>query len=282
MLSTHYSLTAEVNRQTALESQIAQLQTDISSGTKVHVASDDPAAAARIATIGRQQSDNAVYASNVSNAQAVTALVDTNLQSVQTALNRVKELTLSASNGTMNDSDRAAVVTELQGIAQDIDSYSKQTDSSGNPLFVQSDAATQIPIGKGVTVAAGDTYNSAFGGVTLKDGSSTSIADIITNAINGIQNNDSTVINNSLDAIDAATNHVSDAQADIGVRETRLNNASDALANAKTDLASERSGLEDTDATEAYATLSNKMTILNAAQSVLATLGKISLFDKIS
>jgi flagellar hook-associated protein 3 FlgL len=282
MLSTHYSLTAEVNRQTALESQIAQLQTDISSGTKVHVASDDPAAAARIATIGRQQADNTVYASNVSMAQSITSLVDTNLQSVQTALNRVKELALSASNGTMNDSDRAAVVTELQGIAQDLTSYSTQTDSSGNPLYIQGTTPTQIPIGKGITVAAGDSYSDVWGNVTLKDGSTSSIADIVNSTISAIQNNDSAGMATSLDSIDSATNHISDAQADIGVRETRLNNASDSLANTKTDLASERSVLEDTDATEAYATLSNKMTILNAAQSVLATLGKISLFDKIS
>ena len=46
MLSTSYSLTAEINRQSALESSIAQLQTNISSGIQVHVASDDPLAAA--------------------------------------------------------------------------------------------------------------------------------------------------------------------------------------------------------------------------------------------
>jgi flagellar hook-associated protein 3 FlgL len=285
MLNTQYSLTAEIQRQQALASQIAQLQTDISSTVKIHVASDDPQAAARIAQIGRQQADQTTYATNVKQGQAITALVDTNLQSVQTAIGRVKELMLQASNGTMNADDRTAAITEMQGIASDLKTYAAQTDSSGNPLYATG-AATQIPIGDGTTVAAGDSYDEVFGSVTLKDGSTTSIDDIVSNAIAALQTTDDTARGTaaaaSLDALDAASTHISDAQSDLGVREGRFNAASDALADSATDLKVERSGLEDTDITDAYATMSNKMTILNAAQSVLAQINKISLFDKIS
>jgi len=282
MLSTSYSLTAEVNRQAALETQIAQIQDDISSGVKIHVASDDPQAAARIATIGRQQANQSVYASNVKIAQSTASLVDTNLSGVTTSLNRAKELMLQASNGTMNADDRTAAITELQGIASDLASASTATDSSGNALYVQNGAATQIPIGDGTTVAAADSYDEVFGSVTLKDGSTSSIADIMNAAITSLQNNDTTGISTSLDSLDAASTHIADAQSDIGVRETRLNNASDSLANSAVDLTTERSGFESTDLTAAAATLSSKMTTLNAAQSVLATIGKLSLFDKIS
>lgn len=281
MLDTRYSLSSEISRQKALESQIAQLQTDISSGVKVHVASDDPQAAARIAQIGRQQANEAIYATNVKQAQATSSLVDSSLQSVQTALNRAKELMLTASNGTMNADDRQAAIVELQGIQKDLGTYANQVDSSGNPLYVKNGQPTQIPIANGVTVAAADSYDAVFGSVTLKDGSTTSIDSIIGTAITSLQNNAANY-QDSLDALDAAATHIDTAQSDIGVRETRLNNASDALATSDTDLKVERSGLEDTDATEAYATLSSKMTVLNAAQSVLAAIGKISLFDKIN
>ena len=194
MLSTSYSLTAEINRQATLESQIAQLQTNISSGVQVHVASDDPLAAAQIATIGRQQANESVYTANVKVAQATTSLVDTNLTGVQTSLNRAKELMLEASNGTMNDSDRTAAITELQGIASDLDSAANQTDVSGNPLFVKGTAATQIPIGNGTTVAAGDSYDEVFGSVTLKDGSTTSIASVLAASIAALQTTDPTAI----------------------------------------------------------------------------------------
>ncbi len=286
MLSTSYSLTAEINRQSALEASIAQLQTNISSGIQVHVASDDPQAAAQIATIGRQQADETVYASNVKVAQATTSLVDSNLTGVTTSLNRAKELMLEASNGTMNDTDRAAAITELQGIASSLNTAATATDASGNPLFVKGSAATQIPIGNGTTVAAADSYDEVFGSVTLADGSTTSIASVLSSSIAALQTTDATArttaVNSSLDALDASATHISDAQSDIGVRETQLNNASDALASSALNLTDERSGFESTDVTAAAATLSSKMTTLNAAQSVLASLSKISLFDKIS
>jgi flagellin-like hook-associated protein FlgL len=286
MLSTSYSLTAEINRQSALETSIAQLQTNISSGIQVHVASDDPMAAAQIASIGRQQANETVYASNVKVAQATTSLVDTNLSSVQTSLNRAKELMLEASNGTMTDSARTAAITELQGIASSLNTAATATDSSGNPLFVQGSAATQVPIGNGTTVAAADSYDEVFGSVTLADGSTTSIADVMSAAITALQTTDATArttaVNSSLDALDASADHITDAQSDIGLRETQLNNTADALANSAINLTDERSGFESTDLTAAAATLSSKMTTLNAAQSVLATLSKISLFDKIT
>jgi flagellar hook-associated protein 3 FlgL len=173
----------------------------------------------------------------------------------------------------------------MQGIASDLKTYAAQTDSSGNPLYAAG-SPTQIPIGDGTTVAAAESYDQVFGSVTLKDGSTTSIDDIVSNAITALQTTDDTARGTaaaaSLDALDAASTHISDEQSDLGVREGRFNAASDALADSATNLKVERSGLEDTDITDAYATMSNKMTILNAAQSVLAQINKISLFDKIS
>jgi flagellar hook-associated protein 3 FlgL len=286
MLNTQYSLQAAINRQTALQNQIAQLNYNISSGIKVHVASDDPQAAARIAQIGQQQSDATVYTANINQATATSALVDSNLQGVQTAIGQMKELMLQASNGTMNDSDRAAMVTSLQSIQTTLQNYASQKDSSGNPLYVQNGQAPLIPIGPNTNVAAADSYDDVFGSVTLKDGSTTSLDDIVSNAIAALQNTDptaqSTAISNSLDAIDAASTHISNAQSDIGVRENQISNASDALNTSITNLKIERSGLEDDDPTQDYSDMMNKMTILNAAQSVMVTIGKNSLFDKIT
>ncbi len=286
MLNTQYSLQSEINRQQALEAQIAQLQTDISSGVKVHVASDDPQGAARISQIGRQQADEGIYANNVKQGQAITSLIDTNLSGVQNALIQAKTLMLQASNGTMSPTDRQAIITSLQGIQKDLQNASVQTDSSGNPLFVQGVQPTQIPIGNNTAVAAGDSYDDVFGSVTISKGTNlgkiVSIDSIISDAISSLQPGSTMPMADAMDELDDAAAHISAAQSDLGVREGRFNAASDALATSATDLKAERSGLEDTDATAAYAEMSSKMTILNAAQSVLASLNKVSLFDKIN
>jgi len=286
MLNTSYSLTSQIKNQQALENQISDLNYDISSTVKVHVASDDPAAAAQIAQLGRQQSANAVYASNVTNAQATTSLVDTGLSSIQTSLQRAKELMLSASNGTMSADDRSAAITELQGIQQSLQTAAQATDASGNLLYAKG-SPTQIPIGDGVTVAAGESYDDVFGTVSLSGGGTSSLDTILGNAISSLQGDSSgtlnqTAVNSAMTALDDASTHISNAQSDLGVRETRLNNAADDLATDKTNLATSRSALEDTDVTEAYTQMQQKMTILNAAQSMLAQISKTSLFDKLS
>jgi flagellar hook-associated protein 3 FlgL len=287
MLSSAYQTTVEIRRQQALEQQISQLQTDISSGTKVNVASDDPTAFSRISTIDRQSSNETVYATNVKTAQAINSQLDTNLGGVQTSLTQVNELLIQAANGTMNATDRAALVTQLQGIQQDISTASQATDSSGNPLFYPGSAAPLIPVGKGVNLAASDSADQVFGSVTLRSSTTTpaptsSINDILSAAITAVQGGDQAGMQSSLLDVGAALDHITVAQSDVGVRGARFNTLSDALATSATNLAVERSGLSDTDATAAYATLSNKMTVLSAAQTVLAQLGKISLFDKIS
>lgn len=286
MLSTSYSISSAVKNQQSLENQISDLNYDISSGVKIHVASDDPSAAAQIAQLGRQQSSNAVYSSNVTNALSTTSLVDTSLSNIQTSLQQAKELMLSASNGTMTADQRSSAITQLQGIQQTLQAAAKATDASGNPLYATG-AATQIPIGDGVTIAAGDSYDDVFGSVSLSSGGTSSLDTILSNAISSLQGNSSgtlnqTDVNNAMDALDDASTHISDAQSDLGVRETRLNNASDDLATDKTNLATSRTALEDTDVTEAYTQMSEKMTILNAAQAMLATISKTSLFDKLS
>jgi len=287
MLNTQFSLQSEINRQQALEAQIAQLQIDISSGTKVHVASDDPQAAARIAQIGRQQSDEGVYAGNVKQGQAITSLIDTNLGGVQNALIQAKTLMLQAKTGTMSDNDRQAIITSLQGIQQDLQNAAAQKDSSGNPLFVKGTQPTQIPIGTNTNIAAADSYDEVFGSVTVTSGKNSakivSIDSIIADAISSLQPGGGPIsMDDATNQLDDAASHISMAQSDLGVRESRFDAASDALATSATDLKAERSGLEDTDATAAYAEMSSKMTILNAAQSVLASLNKVSLFDKIN
>lgn len=276
-----YNINSQITQQQTLARQIAQLQTDISTGVKIHAASDDPAAAARIARIQITQSDNAVYTTNVNTAKSVAGLVDTSLSGLTTSMTRAKELMLSVANQTLNASDRAAIVTELQGIAADVATASTATDSSGQPLYATGGTALSIPIGRATNVAPGESYSAVFEGVPRSDGSTGSIADILQSAIAAASSGDQTAIQASISDVGNAGTQIDDAQADAGVRSARINAAGDTLANAATDLSDERSGLESTDVTEAAATLSQKMTTLSAAQSILAQLSKTSLFDKL-
>lgn len=278
--STRYRALSEINQQTELSKQIAQLQDSVSTGKRLSAASDDPAAAARISDIRQTQADQVVWTNNVNMGTSISSAVDSSLSNISSLLNRAKELVLSGRNDTTSDTDRTAITTELQSIVTSLNSAQTATDPTGAPLYPTT-TPLAIPVSDTLSLPATASRDSVFGGITTANGTQ-SIQDIINGAITAI-NGDSatraTDIQTSLDSLDAATAHITQVQADQGVREQRFTAASDALNDSGTDLATERSGLEDTDLTYALSEFQSKQTSLQAAQTLFAQTNKSTLFD---
>jgi flagellar hook-associated protein 3 FlgL len=280
---TKYSISTEVSRQQRLSAQIAQIQTDISSGVKIHVASDDPLAARRIAQIQATQSSQTQWASNITVAKQVSSQLEDSLSSVTNTLVRAKELMLKGNTDTASATDRVSVATELQGIVGELDTVAAATDFTGTPLYAKTGTTpAAIPVGPNLALAASDSYDRVFGQVTLADGTTTDIKTILTKAIAALQGNDKSGMTTATASIDAAQAHISVVTTDAGVRTQRISDADDRLSTAKIDLADERSSLESTDVTAAAADLVQKKTQLDAAQAILAQLSRSTLFDKLS
>ncbi|WP_419827986.1 flagellin [Sphingomonas sp.] len=280
---TRYSITTEVARQQRLSADIAQIQTDISSGIKIHTASDDPIAARRIAQIQATQSSQTQWTSNITVAKQVSSQLEDSLGSVTTALVRAKELMLKGNTDTAGAADRDSVATELQGIMAELDTVGASTDFTGTPLYARTGTSpAAIPVGPDLAIAASDSYDRVFGQVTLADGTTTDIKTILTGAITALRGNDDAGMTKAAAGIDAAQAHISVVTTDAGVRTQRITAAEDRLATAKISLADERSSLESTDVTAAAADLIQKKTQLDAAQAILAQLSRSTLFDKLS
>jgi len=280
---TRYRLTAEINRQTSLSSQIARLQSDISNKTRLQVASDDPAASARVAEIGRTQANEKQWSANIDAASALAARVDSTMTSVANSIDRAVELMTQASSDTLNETDRAAITTELRGIADDLTSYAAQKDSRGQPLFPDGDPIS-VPVGDGITIAATASKSKVFG-VSVGGGTQDMIT-MIGNAADAVDLTDDTARKaaaaDSLTAINAASDHISNVRGEQGVRAARLDSAGARLDTNATTLAAERSGLEDTDLTKSVAELQSKLLTLEAAQATFARLSQTSLFDRLN
>jgi flagellar hook-associated protein 3 FlgL len=280
---TNFSIDTEVSRQKKLSDQIANLQTQISGGTRVNKPSDDPVAMRRIAQILTTQASQQTWSSNITIANQISSQVEDNLNSVQTQLTRAKELILQAKTGTGSPEDRAASAAELQGIIGELDTLSNATDFTGQPLYAATGTSpVAIPVGDNLALNAAESYDRVFGSVTLKDNSTTSIKALLTSAVTAIQNGDTAAMADAADAVDSAASHVSVKLSDAGVRTQRIQTAQDRLETAKIDLEDERSSLQDTDVTAASAALIQKKTQLDAAQAILAQLSKTTLFDKLA
>ena len=278
--STRYRAVSEINRQTDLSKQIAQLQESVSTGKRLSAASDDPGAAQRISEIRQSQADQVVYTNNANMGTSISSAVDSSLGSISDLLNRAKELVLNGRNDTTSSTDRNAITQELQSIITSLNSVSTANDPTGAPLYPTADPL-RIPVSDTLSLPATARRDEVFDSVATAGGTK-SLQQILGNAIAAVNGNSATRatdVQTSLDAIDAASAHITQIQTDQGVRGQRFDAAKEALDASGEDLTVERNGLEGTDLTYALSEFQSKQTSLQAAQTLFAQTNKSTLFD---
>lgn len=279
--ATRYHAQAQINRQAKLGAEIARLQTEISTEKKVQVASDDPIAAARISELRRAQGDQTVWKRNIETAKAVAAQVDTAMGNIADIFNRVKELTLAGRSESTSDTDRAAIVQELNSLRTSLDNIRTSTTPTGQSLF-PTDAPLQVSVSATVRLTATTQRSELFDNITYVHGNDDLDA-AIQSSIDAISNSDPTARRTAADIalsdVDKAIGRVTNARAAQGVRASQLDTAADTLEEAGLQLSSERSSLEDTDVASTVMKLNAKTLTLQVAQQAFAKVNSSTLFD---
>ncbi|MFC3944820.1 flagellar hook-associated protein 3 [Pseudomonas gingeri NCPPB 3146 = LMG 5327] len=108
---------------------------EASSLTKVNTAADDPVGAARLLQLGQQSAALTQYGTNASALKTQYSQTETALDSIQTAMQRARELAVAANTGSKTDADRKAAAQELGQLQQTILGLMNSQDSNGNYLF---------------------------------------------------------------------------------------------------------------------------------------------------
>jgi len=278
---TRYRLTMAVNQQIALSRDIARTQTEISTGKRILSPSDDPVAAARISSIARSQADDTAFKSNLKLATALAARADTALKSVGSALDRANELMVEGANGTLSDSDRAAITLELRSIAEDIGALKNSKDARGGPLFM-SGGSLRIPVASGIAIEAVGTREDVFESVPTSAGPQ-DLAAIVTAAADALALTNpaarAAAVATSADNIAASLAHVATARGEQGALAARIDQIGERQADSALQLGEERTDLESTDVTAAIARVQSQQITLQAAQAVFARVNASTLFD---
>lgn len=264
-------LSAEITRLSALGAQVSRTQIEVSTSKRIQVASDDPVAAARVATIRRAQADGVTWAANRQLGTTAAAQADGVLTTLADRVARARELVVAGSSDSLSAADRATLATELRGIAEEIDGFAGTTNARGEPLFAE--RALEMRFDADTRFAPVATRAAIFelGGVAL--------AQQISDAADALALNDAVATRASLDTLEAAIAHVASVAADQGLRAARIDRIGEVAAETRIDLAAERSVLEDTDLSEAIARLNAQTLTLEAAQSAFARINRRTLFD---
>ncbi len=275
---TRYQLQREVNRQLRLATEIARTQAQISTGKRLLAPSDDPVAAARISELNRAEADQAAWRSNLDGAAAAASNAEGVLDGLVTAFDRVNELMLSVSNGTLSAANREAIALELESIAEEVATLRGSRDTRGQPLFPPAAAAIRIPVGPDLHIAAVASREAVFDTIATPAGTS-SLTAILGAAVAAVRGGNPAAIAASLGATNAASGHAISAHAQQGSRGARIDALIERFETAEVARGDERARVEGADVPELVARIQTQQLSLDAAQAVFARINRSTLFD---
>ncbi len=200
---------------------------ELSSGSKVNSPSDDSAGLAVSMNLTEQMGDNSAAADNVNNAISFNQTQDGYLQQVNSALDRMSELSVQAQDVTKSNSDRALYQQEFNTLANYVNNVAAQSFNgvslfSGNTLAVTTDSNGGTFANTGVNLGA-----TVYSGLANSNISTTSGAA------------------SALTAVEAAVNQLASDRATIGTNEETLTDYSNQLATLNNNLSAANSQIMD-------------------------------------
>ena len=165
-ISTSAIFAAGTTKLNTLQAQMAKTQQQLSSNRRVLTAADDPIASARALEVTQSQSMNNQYGTNRTNAKTSLSLVENALDDATNLLEDVQTLTVQAGNGTLSDTERGMLATELEARMTDLLGVANKADGTGAYLF-SGYQTTTMPF---VKTSTGATYQGDQGQRVLKVG----------------------------------------------------------------------------------------------------------------
>lgn len=275
---------------------IAQTQQQVSSQKRINSASDDPTGTRQALRLRAELAEVDSNIAGTESAASWTSATETALGSVTDIVHRVRELVLSAGNGTLKASDRQAIAGELS-------QYTEQLKSIGNAkvgdayVFAGQDSKTPpyapgasdayagdgLPvartIGPGQSVQVNVSGDAVLGG-TPGDGK---LLDTMRNAIaflnSGTPADVESLRTTTLTALGTNLDTVLAARSTIGATANRVTLAESRLQDTKLAATEQLSNVEDVDLADALIRLSSQKTAYQASLQAGANVIQTSLMD---
>lgn len=115
--------------------RLQRTQEELATGKRILSPSDDPVSTAQILTLRSELSRVETYQRNIDTAANELASTETTVAAVEDVLYRARELALMAGNPTLNDANRSAIATEIDGLRDQLINLANTTTASGEFLF---------------------------------------------------------------------------------------------------------------------------------------------------
>ena len=236
------------------QSQVMRSMERLSSGMRINRAGDDRAGLAISEKMRAQIRGLSMAAKNIQDGISLINTAEGVLNETHAMLQRMRELSVQAANGTLTDSDRELLDIEFQELKKEIQRTSNDTEF--NTLLLLDGSRTSIKIQAGANAGQAIHFYWRYGHRRNR----LSGASIATQA-------DADV---AIGKLDDAIKTVSSERSRMGAYVNRLEHAYNNALNMKENLTSAESRIRDVDIAKEMMALTKANILLQASQYVLA------------
>ena len=248
----------------------------LSSGSRINSAADDAAGLAISNKMTAQISGMKQARANAQDGISLIQTAEGALEETGKMLNRMRDLSLQASNGTLQAEDRQEIALEMNTLFSNIKAVSQNTKFNGMAVFGSGAVQTftfQVGANSGETTSVG-IKDMTPKGLSL-DTLQASIAVLATTtgatAIEGAASVFTASFGTGvLKTLDDAIKAVSDQRAQLGAAQNGLNHTVNSLEATTTNLAAANSRIKDVDMAQEMTSYTSSNILLQAATSMLS------------
>ncbi|AGC69533.1 flagellar hook-associated protein 3 [Thermoclostridium stercorarium subsp. stercorarium DSM 8532] len=279
--------------------RVSKYQNQVASKKKISLPSDDPIVASRALKLRTDVAEIEQYKRNVDDAESWMEITETTIMQIENVMQRARELTVDAANGTKTPEDMAKIKAEIEQLKAQMIQLANTTysgryifsgfktdkallDEQGNFLIeVSDDEKMFYEIGIGddidVNVVGCDLFHGGSKGVA--EGTKSRLIGTFDNLIAALESGNEKAVGDVIADIDTEIENILRVLSAVGARTNRLELTSNRLDDDYINFTKLMSKNEDVDLAEAIMHWTNEMNVYNAALAVGAKVIQPTLVD---
>jgi len=251
----------------ALNKSIERMTT----GYKINSAADDAAGYAVATKMSTKLSSIDVCQDNVAMGSSLLSTLSSNYDLISTHLQRIRDLTEEAGNGTYGEDSLEAIAAEITARWDEIDRIAASSEFNGINLMTGG-GAISIRCGVGTTANDTITLDSTIFATATGEGLQGTSPTTKANFIKAIKKESGApTIEAALGQIDKALAEVTKRQTNIGAYQNRLDSASEALEVQYSNVTSSLSTIKDADVAAESSAYIKAQILQQASATLLST-----------
>jgi flagellin len=266
VIASNTSALRATNASTMASKALSTSMERLSTGKRINSAKDDAAGLAISSSMTAQIKGMNQGIRNANDGISMAQTAEGALEEVSNMLQRMRELTVQAKNGTYSTDDIGNIDKEKLALAKQIDSVLKNTQFNGTKLFNGDTATVNIQTGA-------NTDDKIELSLTNLDDSD-ALAKIFTPSTTGDDAEEAALVSGddapSLEDYDDALKTISETRAGLGATQNRLESAVNNMTVGATNLSDARSRIEDTDFSTETTALAKAQILSQASTAMLS------------